>query len=207
MAFWHVIWLGLAGFGQLFLLWLSLFTDPFKNFEVLWLIIPIWLNWFFTEWFQEKDGTSFGNAISNGVIVLWVGIDWLRYLTKPPTEIWGKIVHFDPKIWIASIVFIYGATVIIYGVKVQSWIHIVGRIREVTYVLLMFTPIIYGIIDISWEIILAIVLFFPLFYYIIEYIDRKLPDPESIQEDEETPSPKRLENIQRSYPSSRPKKH
>ena len=66
-------------FWGLFKLWITtLFVLPFKHTQMLWLLIPIWATWFFAEFFQEKHGTSMGNAITNSVVVIWGSIDCTR---------------------------------------------------------------------------------------------------------------------------------
>jgi len=176
---------------SLFLQWLALlFIVPFKNVEILWIIIPIWLGWFFSEFFQEKHSTSFGNAISNGAIALWVGIDWTRYLVNNLSYGniqfgWGVIVKFA----LCIIVLGYGLWIIIEGVKAKKFIHFVGRIREVTYLLLVLSPIVYGIISFTWRLFLVIVIFAPIHYWFIEWIDRMTPNPKIYEEDDNPDSP------------------
>lgn len=170
---------------ELLKLWVNtLFVTPFQNTEMLWILVPIWLGWFLAEFFQEKTGTSMGNAISNAVIVFWGSIDWLRQTAsfvheKAITGIWNIIVRYS----LAGIVFIYGALIIILGIKGKKIIQRTGRIREVTYVFAMFTPIFYQTIPFSLEHILATLLFFPLFYFAIELIDKYTPNPKAIVED------------------------
>ena len=53
------------------------------------------------------------------------------------------------------------------------------------YVLVVFTPFIYGEIEPSFIYFLSALLFFPIFYGIIEIIDRLTPEPVSLKEDEE----------------------
>lgn len=180
---------GLAAFGgflwSLFLAWGSLFIAPFKQPELLWIIVPIWLSWFFAEFFQEKKSTSFGNAISNGVIPFWVGIDWTRFLVNGLIDGTMKLsFSLFLKFFLCLVVFAYGLTIIIQGIRGKEFIRYFGRIREVTYVLVMFSPIIYGAITLSWKTLLAIILFFPLFYFIIELIDHLVPNPAILKEEE-----------------------
>ncbi|HLC46695.1 MAG TPA: hypothetical protein VJI75_03050 [Candidatus Nanoarchaeia archaeon] len=170
---------------SLFIDWLLLFISPLKNPEMLWIIIPIWINWFFAEFFQEKGGTSFGNAISNGAVPLIIGIDWARYITNQLTEgtlKFSAMIVF--KYFLCLLVIIYGFTIIYYGIKARHFVRFYGRIREVTYVLVMFTPVIYGIVAVTWQFVLAMVLFFPLFYCLIELIDIWVPNPKAVKSDE-----------------------
>ncbi|MDO8642266.1 MAG: hypothetical protein Q7R76_01585 [Candidatus Woesearchaeota archaeon] len=165
-------------------MWFEAFFISFTNLNTVWIIVPIWLSWFFAEFFQEKEGTSFGNAISNGVIPFWVGIDWIRQLTtqlRAPNGTFTSLVA--SKYAIAALALAYGLIIIVYGIKGRPFIRYFGRIREVTYVLAMFTPFVYGLITPSYQYFLAIVLFFPLFYFVIELIDRVTPKPHAYTED------------------------
>jgi hypothetical protein len=163
---------------DLFLHWLSIFISPVQEPEMLWIIVPIWINWFFTEFFQEKHGTSFGNAIGNGAIAIFSSIDWFRYMIRLIEE---GIMKFTfgvfMKFFLAVLVFAYGIFVIIAGIKIKRIVFFIGKIRWVTYVLLMFTPIVYNVIRFNFKTFLAIVLFFPLYYWVIEIFDRITPEP------------------------------
>lgn len=165
--------------------WLWLFGAPLKDFNVLWIIIPIWISWFFTEFFQEKHGTAFGNAITNGAIPIWVAIDWCRNLTFGLTQ---KTIETNYTLYVkfglAAFILIYGFFVIIQGLKEKEFAHYGGRIRVITYFLVMFTPIVYGTAEISLRIIIAIFVFFPLYYLLIELIVRIVPDSKALKDDE-----------------------
>jgi hypothetical protein len=172
-----------------FLTWIDIFIAPFRNLDMLWIIIPIYLNWFFAELFQEKKGTSFGNAISNGVVVLWVGIDWIRTLFKMvEADILAINSDFWLKIGIAACSLFYGLTVIIWGNQVKKVIHYIGRIRVITYILLMFTPLFYEPELFTTSTYIAILVFAPLFYFIVYLIDWAIPDPKVYAEDEGKPT-------------------
>jgi len=163
----------------------SLWAAPFTNLEMLWVIIPAYLNWMFADFFQEKKHTSLGNAVSNAVIVLWASIDW----TRTSLRFYGdKIItgwNLTANIATSVFVFLYGAFVVYEGIKGRKLTHFIGRIRVVTYIVLMITPLVYGMEDISLaKAIISIILFFPLFYYLNELIEYLLPDPVSIKEDE-----------------------
>jgi hypothetical protein len=165
----------------------NLFAYPFINLDVLWVVIPIYLGWFFAEFFQEKKGTSLGNAISNGTIAFWVGADWARTTLRIKAE---QHLAFNlavlGKLFMAAIMFAYGMFIIIEGIKAKKMIHYAGRIRVVTYFVLMLTPLFYGhgTGNLIYSII-AMFVFFPVFYYIIELIDYLVPDTAAIREDTE----------------------
>lgn len=175
------VWLGNAfmWFFSSFIYWLSIFfVLPFKDLEILWILIPIWVNLIFTDFFQEKRGTSMGNAITNGAVMLWVGVDWIRYLVRhisstSPGFSWILFMKFA----ICAFVIIIGFMIIIEGVKGKEYIRKVARVRETGYVMLICSPIIYGAIELSFKYFLIAILFFPLFYFVFEMIDQKISSP------------------------------
>ena len=147
------------------------------------ILIPIWINWFFTEFFMEKYGTSYGNAISNGVMPILASLDWIRTLIRFFND--GTIrpsLGVYIKFALCAVVFLYGVFVIIAGIRIKRVVFFIGRIRWVTYVLLMLTPVIYNVMKMSWYALLAIVVFFPLYYWIIEIFDRITPEPRVYRE-------------------------
>ena len=165
----------------------NLFAYPFINLDVVWVAIPIYLGWFFAEFFQEKRGTSLGNAISPGTIAFWVGADWARTTLrmKAEQELAFSIAFFG-KLFMAFIMFAYGLFIIIEGIKARKMIHYAGRIRVVTYFVLMLTPLFYGhgTSNLMYSII-AMFVFFPAFYYLIELIDYLVPDTAAIREEKD----------------------
>ena len=166
--------------------WLSLFVSPLKNLDMLWIIVPVWCVWLFSEFFQEKKGTSFGNAISNGATMLFVGVDWTRYVLRQLSSGSLKLgVESITLIVVAAIVLIYGLTIIFLGIKTKSIVRIIGRVRETTYFMVMFSPVIYGVEDLSFRIVAVILAFFPVFYIIVEIFDRLMPTPSTFDAEED----------------------
>lgn len=175
--------IGRAGefFMDLFMTWLSIFAAPFKEPEMLWIIIPLYLSWIFTDLFQEKRHTSFGNAISNGVVILWVGIDWIRYIVRQlnATDLLMSTVTIG-KIVLSVGTSLYGIMIIVFGIQAKEFIHWYGRIRVTSYLLIMFSPLIYGVIPLSFEYILAIFVFFPVFFFIVTALAKIIPDSKAV---------------------------
>jgi hypothetical protein len=165
--------------------WSSLIAAPFNTPNLLWIIIPIWITWFFTERYQELHKTSLGNAITNGAVVLWVSIDWIRMLTNILTE--NARETFDTgyaiKYGLAVIAFVYGSLIIFFGIKRNKVTHYLGRIREVTYIMVTFSPMVYGVVEITWQAFLSILFFFPVFYFIIELFNKIMPKPKTYEID------------------------
>lgn len=157
---------------NLFVYWLSLFFYvPIKDLEVLWILIPIWINFIFTEVFQEREGASLGNAISNGAVMFWVGIDWFRFLMRN-YEGFSSLLAF--KIFLCVFVIFYGILIIYDGVKGKQITKMIGRIRVVSYIMLVLSPLIYGLIELNFSYVLSIFVFFLLFYYLFELIDLRV---------------------------------
>ena len=165
--------------------WFGLFAAPFLNTEMLWIIIPVYLNWIFADFFQEKRGTSLGNAISNGVVGLWASLDWVRTSVRlyQSTGISGW--HVVGNIAGSLAVFAYGLWIVHDGIKGKKIVHYIGRIRVVTYVLLMITPLVYNSDMNVGMAVVAMILFSPLFYFFGEAVEHFLPDPISIREEDE----------------------
>ena len=172
--------------GSAFVDWLRLFVAPLKNLDMLWIIIPIWGIWIFSEFFQEKRGTSFGNAITNGAVMLFVGVDWIRYIMR---QIGAGAASFGvesiTELAISAIIVVISLLIIILGIKGHGFVKVIGRARGSTYLLLMFTPVIYGVVEFNFRILATILAFFPPFYILVEVLDRVLPNPQTFDLDEE----------------------
>ncbi len=170
---------------NLFQLWLStIFITPFQNIDMLWLLVPIWIAWFFAEFFQEKMGTSMGNAITNAVVILWGSIDCIRKTIQLMSEkILTNWLDLALRFGFILLLFVYGAVIVILGWRGNKIIKYIGRVRVITYIFAMFVPIFYNAIPFSLEHIIAAVLFFPVFYFVIELIDHYTPNPKALTED------------------------
>ncbi|PIN86189.1 hypothetical protein COV19_06235 [Candidatus Woesearchaeota archaeon CG10_big_fil_rev_8_21_14_0_10_44_13] len=182
MSIWTTLLAGLSYFLGLFVYWLSIiFVLPFKNLEILWILIPIWVNFIFADFFQEKKGTSFGNAIANGAVMLWVGVDWIRFLVRNHAGFdWVVILKF----FLCLVVVVWGFLVIYEGIKRKKIIHFIGRIRVVSYVMMVLSPLIYNLTNVTFKYIAVIILFSPVFYLFFELIDKYAPTPRIYEEDE-----------------------
>ena len=169
-------------FWQLFKQWILIFISPVYpklSADMLWTIIAIWINFVVTELYQEKHGTSFGNAIQNGVVGVFVGVDWMRYLLRALHD--GSLFAnniFQLKFLTAIAVTVYGVLVVYYGVKARRIVQSIGRIRGVTYVLAVGTPAIYGLVDITLQYLIAVIVFAPLFYGLVEVFSYLVPTPD-----------------------------
>jgi hypothetical protein len=170
---------------NLFLTWLGIFAAPAQDLNMLWLLIPVYISWIFTDFYQERKGTSLGNAITNGIVPLWAGVDWGRTTVQLISS--GKIpldMSAAVKFVIIASMLAYGLVIIIGGLRRMKILKYIARIREVTYFVIMATPIIYGVVPVTTEVVISIFLFFPLFYGIFELLDRLVPVPEGYEGEE-----------------------
>src|SRR3989344_7813262 len=165
-----------------FKLWFSnIFVTPFSNFEALWILVPIYLGLVITEIFQEKKGTSMGNAISNSIIILWGGVDFLRTTINRIT--FGPDPRFFGKLAIATMIVLYGLVILVLGIKAKEIIKYIGRVRWACYFIIIFTPLYYTQIPLSLKYIFGAVIFAPLFYLSLYLLDKFTPDPQAFVED------------------------
>jgi len=183
-------------FWELFRIWFSaLFVIPFQQLQVLWILVPLWLAWFFAEFFQEKRGTSLGNAVTNATIVLWGSIDAARQTVDLIGR--GEIMGFwniALRFFLIALILSYGAFIMYYGIKGRLLITKVGRVRIVTYFMAVFVPVFYNVVPLTLNYIISIMLFFPLFYFFIEIIDNMTPTPKAMETDIEIAKQEGKEN-------------
>lgn len=172
--------------GSAFVDWLQLFIAPLKNLDMLWIIVPVWGVWLFSEFFQEKKGTSFGNAITNGAVMLFVGVDWVRYIIRQISSGNASLSSGSVTELVVSVaIILVSITIILLGIRGNRIVKLLGRARESMYLLLMFTPIVYGVVEFTFRNLLLIMAFFPVFYAVIELLDRVLPTPRTYELEEE----------------------
>src|SRR3989338_3988406 len=135
MALWLTI---LTYVWELFSDWILLFAAPFLNPRMLWVVAPVLFSWAFTEFYQEKKGTSLGNAISNGVMLLWVGIDWARTTVHSlPENI--NYVFLISKLSMSALLISYGVYIMVLGVRAKGIAKFLGRMRVVVYFILVLS--------------------------------------------------------------------
>ncbi|MFH1181492.1 MAG: hypothetical protein V1702_00885 [Candidatus Woesearchaeota archaeon] len=138
----------------------------------------------FRRVFQEKTGTSIGNAMSNATIIIWASVDCTRQTVAlmsggEITGFWSIFARFA----IIAMLFGYGLLVVVLGIKGSTIVRKIGRIKAVTYVFAIFIPVLYNYAALTWSHIIAAVIYFPVFYFALEIIDRITPDPKAIVHD------------------------
>jgi len=190
----HYFWLLADRWLQFTFMWV-------KNPELLWLLIPVWLNWLLTEYFQERKGTSYGNAISNGFVMFWVGLDSARTIVNEYAKK-GLAISLT-HIVMVGIILAYGSLIMFEAIKGKKIAHLIGRIREVTYFTTASIGIIYNAIIVDIHSIIALLVFFPVFYIGMEIFLRLLPAPkeELIEEGEGEKEEKSKPQVKQQIPT------
>src|SRR3989338_3090386 len=123
--------------------WLQFIVAPFRNFDLLWLAVPVWLNCMLNEYFQERKGTSYGNAIANGFVMFWVGLDFSRTIIGNFFRK-GFAAVSSLHVVMTLVILIYGSLVMYEAIKGRRIAHLIGRIREVTYFYIVSIGVIYN---------------------------------------------------------------
>tara|TARA_Y100000034_G_scaffold36903_1_gene45345 strand:+ start:1190 stop:1837 length:648 start_codon:yes stop_codon:yes gene_type:complete len=183
---------GVAGLALLFVyLVIAFFWGGFRTvlFRGLWLpisflarismifaLIPLYLNWLSSDYFQERKGTSYKNAITNGFTGLWVCVEWVRVSIMVYMEQAGFLLLLG-KLFMSLLILIYAVIIIKKSWRGERITHIIGRAREISYIAIMITPIMYNVAEFSFVTILAIIMLFPVFYGVVEFIDFTILPP------------------------------
>jgi len=115
---------------------IDIISSPIRHPELLWVLIPVYANWIIGDIYQEHKGTHIGNAISNGFVALWVGLDWGRELTQNFT-FGGESAL---KVGLIGFLILYGLMILIEGIRGKDIAKYIGRVREVTYLIICLTP-------------------------------------------------------------------
>ncbi len=168
--------------GRLFDLF---FFGPMKNLDVLYILVPVYLNWFVNDYYQERKETDLGNAAANGFTAVWVGIDWMRTMTtRAATSVVKVPIGFSTPFFLVVFKFVIAFLMISYGILIMRYAisgnpiaKKIGRIREVSYFAMVFTPIIYVLVPLDILSLVTILVFFPVFYYFGEILMQSLPAP------------------------------
>lgn len=116
-----------------FLVWLQILIFPFSNFDLLWRMIPIYLNGILVSVYSGRP--SHTGAIFGGVVALLAGGDWIR------AYIAGDFaVQLN---WIIAVCFcVYGGISLIVGLLKRYRLYwLFGRRSILTFFAISFYPI------------------------------------------------------------------
>ena len=147
-------------------------AEAFSQSDFLWIIVPIFFIGIITDKYQEEFGTSIGNAISNGALIIFTGFSWLQIITSrfdfPPSITLSQSIF-------ALLIIVYGFVIIASGFNTGRFAQVYGRIRVVTFMLIVFTMMVYVPLLYNFITIVLYVLLFPFYYAFITELIKILP--------------------------------
>ncbi len=149
----------------------------FQDSNILWILIPIFFVGIITDKYQEEFGTSLGNAISNGALIIFTAFTWLQLIST-------RGENFPIDVTISQLLFTlfiisYGFAIVASGFETGKFAKKYGRIRVITFMLMFFTIMVYIPYLYNFISIIIFVLLFPLYYALITHIIKKLPSAAS----------------------------
>lgn len=145
--------------------WSEIFYLTLTNEKIIWITYPIYITWITIEIFEENE-PSHGHAIVNGVINLWVSIDWLRHtIIETKTFEWYILLTI-------FINFFISIMILRYALKKSNIANYIGKTRVVSYFQISFSPLIYKIIPFDILSLISIFFMFPIVFLTIELIKK-----------------------------------
>lgn len=155
----------------------------FQESNILWILIPIFFVGIITDKYQEEFGTSLGNAISNGALIIFTAFSWLQLISTRGEE-------FAIDITVSQLLFtlfiiLYGFAIVASGFESGEFAKKYGRIRVITFMLIFFTIMVYIPYFYNFISIIIFVLLFPLYYAVITHLIEILPSASTKEKQQE----------------------
>ncbi len=132
-------------------LWLGLIILPIFSFNLLWRMLPIYLNGFVGSIYLNRP--SHTTAVFGGLTALWACADWIRgYMMEQ-----GAVTSIN---WYIAIGFgFYGIMALIVGLMKIGFLYgVLGRRTILTFFAISFYPIQTGHAVFSLEIVKVILI-------------------------------------------------
>jgi len=130
--------------------WADLLVLPFQNFDLLWRMIPVYLNGLLACIYFGPSNTA---ATFGGLTALWAGADWIRGYSM------GGI-HASPTNRVIALLFcVYGILALIIGLTKRKKLYsFFGRRSILTFFAISFYPIQAGFAHFSTEAVVGILI-------------------------------------------------
>ncbi|MCG2868237.1 MAG: hypothetical protein L7G90_02535 [Candidatus Nanopusillus sp.] len=148
----------------------TIFISTLTNVEIIWVTYPVYITWFAMEFLVERKELRYSHSLANSIIFSWVSIDWLRHLYLD-----NELNDYN-KLIITLFFLFLSLFILIASIKRKKIAKILGKTGFFSYFQIMFTPLIYGIIEFNYIDFLSIIIFFPLIYITVYVIDKLLPE-------------------------------
>jgi hypothetical protein len=150
----------MAFFGEMILGFVEIFSSPFKDLTVIWVLAPIVFMWLVLEIYfgkHKSEKLGWNTALGNGMTMLWISLNLIKYLfAETPPDKWIKFA-------VMLAFLIYGLMVIFTSFKhkvSEKTAFMVAAPTPIYYFAGIATLWAYGTLDISFIILLDIVLLF-----------------------------------------------
>ncbi len=168
----------------------AIFTAPFKDINILWLLIPILGIWIFLEitYFYKKEELGWNNILINGLSLFWIGVFLTQYLSQSELSI---------KLLVPILFIIYGLGITIFAIKQELPEKITMLLTSPTatyYFASIITLWTYNALKINIWVFIDIMILLPVVLGIFFLIKKVLPaggggDMGTIGSIEKEPSP------------------
>ena len=130
--------------------WVNLLVLPFLHFDLLWRMMPVYLNGLLAGIYFGPSNTA---ATFGGLTALWAGADWIRGYYV------GGIDPCPANKAIAILFCVYGIVSLIVGLTKRKKLYgFFGRRSILTFFAISFYPIQAGFADFSTDAIIGILL-------------------------------------------------
>ena len=137
----------------------ELIVVPFQHIGRVWYgILPVYTTLVLGEMYKSK--VSFGHAVANGFVLVWVGLSWARHLST--ASITSYLFSSKALAWIVAATAVgLGIFSIVLGLrkKDKALAEILGHTRFSCYFIIMFYPMQAGLVKWSWQAMAAILIF------------------------------------------------
>lgn len=160
----------LSSFLNYFSTWISLIIAPFSNFELLWGVIPLYMEGVISVFYEED---SPGRLLMGGGILSFIALDWARRLFQqgiyPSLQIQWMLVFILISYGILSLILVLK--------KTKGLIRMLGKRKLVVFFALSFYPLQSGMIPYSDDVLISILVMLVPIWLILELIlySRKNP--------------------------------
>ncbi len=140
----------------------QLLVEPFRHFGQVWLgLVPLYVALLLDEIVERR--VSFGQAIANGFVMLWAGVNWTMHLANVGMFSYlGSSKQRMVVAWtVTACALAIGVFTILLGIrrKDKTLAYVLGHARFSGYFLIMLYPMQTGMIAWNWPSLIAVLLF------------------------------------------------
>jgi hypothetical protein len=127
-----------------------LLVVPFDHLGSAWPILPVYTTLILGEMYRKK--VSFGHAVGNGFMMVWVGLNWIQHLANASK--FSYLFSSKALAWIvAGSAIAIGVFAIVLGLrkKDKALCELLGHTRFSCYFIILFYPMQAGIRGANWN--------------------------------------------------------